>query len=270
MKNMEFIGRRVLVTGASSGLGWEMAKVLAVQHGATVIPVARRMDRLLALKHEIEAQCPQSVEPVAADLTNIDEVDRVFREVTAAGPLYAAVLNAGVAHFGEYHELSWQDFQAMLALNVTSVVRLTTHLLPYLERRAEGGGILLVSSMAGLTPVPYQTAYSATKAFLVHFGCGLFHETRDKNISVTTFVPGGIRTEMTAGNRFAALRGWLMPADRCAVEAIDCFRKRRYLQAPGAFMRAGSSLLGLVPKQFLGGRIAATYGSALEVARRNG
>jgi uncharacterized protein len=268
MKNMDFHGRRVLVTGASSGLGWEMAKVLAFEHGATIIPVARRIARLEELKREIESKSSVKVEPVAADLSNIDDVDRVFRSAVAGGPLYGAVLNAGITHFGEHHELSWEDFQTMLATNVTGVVRLTTHVLPYLEARAEGGGILVVSSMAGLIPVPYQTAYSATKAFLVNFGCGLFHETRGKNVSVTTFVPGGIQTEMTSGERFKALGGWLMPAEECAREAIDCFRRRRYLHAPGIFMRAGTSLMGLLPRQFLAGRLAATYRGALDTARR--
>jgi uncharacterized protein len=266
MKPMDFSGRRVLVTGASSGLGREIAKVLAVEHGARVIAVARRMARLVELQQEI-AGLGGELEAVAADLSKLDDVDRVFREATGGGPLYGAVLNAGITHFGEYHELSWDDFQTMLATNVTGVVRLATHLLPHLEQRAEGGGILVVSSMAGMTPVPYQTAYSATKAFLVNFGCGLFHETRGKNVSVTTFVPGGIATEMTSNDRFRALGGWLMPADRCAREAIGCFQKRRYLHAPGLFMRVGTSLLGLCPRQFLGGRLAATYRGALEASR---
>jgi short-subunit dehydrogenase len=155
----------------------------------------------------------------------------------------------------------------MLATNVIGVVRMTTQVLPYLEERAEGGGILLVSSMAGLTPIPYQTAYSATKAFLVNFGCALFHEAAPRNVSITTFVPGGIQTEMTSGERFRALGGWLMRADKCAREAIDCFKKRKYLHAPGIFLRASTSLMGLIPRQFLGSRVAATYRRALEATR---
>jgi short-subunit dehydrogenase len=267
MKEMDFRGRWVMVTGASSGLGWEMAKVLAQNYGANVIPVARRMPRLEELKREIESTTNVKVEPIAADLSDLADVDRVFKEATANQPLYAAILNAGITHFGEYHELSWQDFQTMLATNVTGAVRLTTQLLPYLEQRGDGGGILLVSSMAGLTPVPYQTAYSATKAFLVNFGCGLSHETEGKNVSVTTFVPGGIQTEMTSSDRFKALGGWLMPADKCAAEAIDCFQARAYLHVPGVFMRAGISLLGVIPRRFLAGRVAAVYKTALAKSR---
>ena len=73
---------------------------------------------------------------------------------------------------------------------------------------------------------------------------------------------------MTSTDRFRALGGWLMPVDRCAREAIDCFRKRRYLHAPGVFMRVGTSLMGLVPRQFLAARVAATYRGALDAARR--
>src|ERR1051326_8299696 len=101
MKPMDFSGRWILVTGASSGLGWEMAKVLATQHGANVIPVARRMSRLEELRREIESTSKARVVPLAADLSRVDEVDRVFEEATAAAPLYGAILNAGITHFGE-------------------------------------------------------------------------------------------------------------------------------------------------------------------------
>ena len=267
---MEFKGRWVLVTGASSGLGWEMTKVLAKEHGANVIAVARRLSRLEELKRQIESTTGAKIHPIAADLSRLDEVDRLFQQAVATAPVYGAILNAGISHFGDYHELSWEDFETMLATNVTSVVRLTTKLVPYLEQRREEGGLMLVSSMAGLTPVPYQTAYSATKAFLVNFGCGLYHETRPRGVSVTTFVPGGIKTEMTSGERFEALGGWLMPADRCAREAVECFERRRYLHAPGVFMRAGTALMGMLPRHFLTSRVAATYRKALDVSRQKG
>jgi uncharacterized protein len=263
---MDFRSRWVLVTGASSGLGYEMARQFALEHGANVIAVARRASRLEALKRELESRAGVKVETISADLAKLDDVERVFREATAKGPLYAAVLNAGVTHFGEYHELSWADFQTMLATNVTGVVRLTTLLLPYLEQRAEGGGLMIVSSLAGLQPVPYQTAYSATKAFLVAFGCGLWHETRDRGVSVTTFIPGGIKTEVTSSERFGPLTGWLMPVEPCAREGIQAFGKRRYLHVPGAFTRVGSAFLDLLPRRFVASRLAATYRGALRTA----
>jgi uncharacterized protein len=162
---MDFRGRWVVVTGASSGLGREMAKLLATEYGANLVLVARRKERLEELQSEIEKAAGVSVVSIVADLSKHDDVDRVFREASTDRQVYAVVLNAGVTHFGSYNELSWTAFQTMLATNVTSVVRLTTLFLPYLEQLDHGGGILLVASMAGLTPVPYQTAYSGTRRF---------------------------------------------------------------------------------------------------------
>ena len=164
---MELRGNNVLVTGASSGLGLEIARQLARDHAAHVIPVARRVDRLMALRDEVQTATTR-VMPVAADLTKLDDIDRVVEEAQRNGPLHAAVLNAGVTHFGDWDELSWADFEQMLALNVTSVVRLATRILPHLVEQQRGGGLLIVASVAGLTPVPYQTAYAGTKAFLVN------------------------------------------------------------------------------------------------------
>jgi hypothetical protein len=269
MKPMVFRDRWALVTGASSGLGRQMAKLLATEYGANVIAVARRADRLAELGAEVAAAGGGGrFEAVTADLASLADVDRVAREVTSGREPYAAILNAGVTHFGEYHELSWPAFEAMLATNVTGVVRLATTLLPAIERADLGGGLMLVSSLAGLTPVPYQTAYSATKAFLVNYGCGLYHELRGRNVSVTTFVPGGIQTEMTSGDRFVKLGRFLMPVEACAREALEGFRRRRYLYAPGFVNRASATLMRFLPQELLTSRVAATYRESLEAARR--
>lgn len=264
MKPLNLSHRWVLVTGASSGLGREMARVLAREHGANLVVVARRKERLQELAAELETQHGVSVRVVVADLSQPDEAQRVFTEATSTCDLYGAILNAGVTHFGNWDELSWADYQIMQATNVTSVVRLTTLLLPYLEQRAEGGALMLVASMAGMMPIPYQTAYSATKAFLVNFGCGLYHEMYSRGISVTTFVPGGIRTEMTDGNRFNDLRGWLMPVERCAREGVQAFRQRAYLHSPGVIYRLGSMVTRLLPQRYFIGRVAAQYKKSLE------
>jgi short-subunit dehydrogenase len=261
---MDLTSRWILITGASSGLGRELARVLARDHGANLVVVARRRERLDELASELETNHGVSVRALTADLAQIDQVDRVFAEATQDTPLYGAILNAGVTHFGKWDELAWAEFERMHALNVTSVVRMTTHLLPYLEKRKEQGGLMLVSSMAGLVPVPYQTAYSATKAFLVHFGCGLHHEMEPRGVSVTTFVPGGIQTEMTEGAAFNDLRSWLMPVERCARDAVRAFRDREYVYSPGFVYRWGSAVTRLLPQRFFIGRVAEQYRRSLE------
>jgi short-subunit dehydrogenase len=267
MRPLALEGRWVLVTGASSGLGYAMAGILAREHHANIVAVARRKDRLDELKRELEAAAGVKVDTCAADLASIEDVDRVVAYATKDRQLSAAILNAGVTHFGRYDELAWKDFDAMLNTNVRGVVRMTTELIPHLEKDPGGGGILLVSSLSGIIPVAYQTAYSATKAFLVTFGTGMWHELRDRNVSITTYAPPGIVTEMTAGKRFEPLRGWLISLDKAAREAVFALRDRKYLHIPGIRDRWGSAVLRALPHGFVTGRLAAVYRDALAKTR---
>ena len=187
----------------------------------------------------------------------------MLTEAKEGRQLYGAVLNAAITHFGPHDDLAWAEFEKMLRTNVVGVVRMTTDLIPHLEKGPMGGGILIVSSMAGINPVPYQTAYSATKAFLVHYGLGLWHELQGTRVSVTTFTPAGIATEMTAGEKFGPLRGWLAPVDDVADEGLEAFRKRRYLAIPGATNRVGDLLFRVLPRRFVVGQVAGVYRKAL-------
>jgi short-subunit dehydrogenase len=209
------------------------------------------------------------VEVLAADLSNPEEVDRVIAGATAGRQLAAAVLNAGVTHFGAYSDLSWAGFQTMLHTNVSAVVRMTTELIPHLEREPQGGGILVVSSMSGITPVPFQTAYSATKAFLITFGIGMWHELRGRNVSITTYAPAGIQTEMTAGERFGRLRGWLAGVEGVAKGGLLALTTRRFLVIPGAENRLADALFRVLPRRFVTGRLAAVYRNALRASPKN-
>jgi short-subunit dehydrogenase len=261
---MLFRGRWVLVTGASSGLGEAFARQLAKKHGANIVAVARRLDRLEALKRELEAEAHVEVLTIAADLSSLVDVDRVAATVTS-GPraVYAAVLNAGVTYFGLHEGLAWDDFDRMLRTNVTSVVRLANALVPQLRSTGDGGGLLIVSSMAGVNPVAYQTAYSASKAFLVHFGLGLYHELHGTGVSVTTYAPAGIATEMTSGRKFAALRAWLAPVDQVAAAGIEAFQARKYFAIPGATNKIGDMLCRVLPRKLVAGQLASVYRKAL-------
>jgi short-subunit dehydrogenase len=262
MKPLELRGRWVLVTGASSGLGREMAKILALTHGAHLLIVARRQDRLLELKAELERSAGVQVETCVADLCKLEDVDRVIAAATTGRELAGAILNAGVTHFGAYEDLGWENFRTMLDTNVIATVRLATAFIPHLER--QGGGLMIVSSMAGVHPVPYQTHYSATKAFLVHFGVGLWHELAGRNVSVTSYAPSGVVSEMTAGENFVPLRRWLMPVEQAAREGVDAFRARKYLHISGFSNRIGSVFARILPQRLTTSLVAAQYRAALK------
>ncbi len=268
---MNFESRYVLVTGASSGLGLEMARQLARDHRANLVLVARRGDRLAALKDELERAHGVTVRTLTADLAREADVERVFREATADIDVYGVVLNAGVTHFGEHLDMSWAEFKALIDTNVNAVSLLTHLFLPYLLAKRQGGGILLVASMAGVTPVPFQSAYSGTKAFVIAFGHALFHELRGKDVSVTTFVPGGIATEMNVGSGLASYFAndsfFIQSVDACAREAIDAFRRRKHTQVAGLVNQVGAVASKLLPRSFMVGQVAAEYRKALAVKK---
>jgi uncharacterized protein len=266
MRNLELNGRWVLVTGASSGLGREMARDLAKRHSANLILVARRRERLEELRLELEGKYKVAARVVCADLAKREDVDRVFTEATNGADVQAVVLNAGITHFGHHHDLSWEEFETMLDTNVKSAVRLTHHFVPYLLGKNHGGALMFVTSMAGLQLAPYQTAYSSTKAFLTTFGMGLNHELAGKNISITTFAPGGIATEMTETSGLAAHFGGgaqIQAAEFVAREAIDALVQRRYLYVPGHFNRFQLFLPRFLPRRLVGRVVASTFQKAL-------
>jgi short-subunit dehydrogenase len=262
---MDFRGKWVLVTGASAGLGREMARQLATEHGANLVVSARRAQKLEELKAELEPKGTQ-VAVVTGDMAKPEDVDRVLTESTKGRSLYGAILNAGVSHFGHHHEMPWDDFLSMLQLNVTANVRMATELVSHMKQHRLGGGVMLISSMTGVMPVPYQSAYSGTKAFLNSFGTALAHELEGQPVSMTVFAPGGIQTEMTSGERFTTLRSWLAPVDVTARAAIRAMQRREHLAVPGFINQLGVFAFRFVPRRFAMGQLASTYRKALLAA----
>lgn len=268
MGRMDFRNRWVLVTGASSGLGLEMARVLAREHGANIIAVARRVDRLAALKEELESRHGVQVVPLAADLSKAGEPQRLFEAAVAGRDVYGVVLNAGVTFYGHALEQAPADVESMVATNVTSLVELSQLFAGHLTRQGTPGGIMLVASMAGFSPLPYQTAYAATKAFVISFGRGLAYELRGTGVSVTVFAPGGIATEMLElsglSRKFKAGDVGIMPADECARLAVESFSRRRELYVPGFLNRFLALSMKLLPHGFIIARSAGLYAGGLK------
>lgn len=249
--SLELNGQWVLVTGASAGLGEAMARQLARDHGANLVLVARREDRLRALATELEASRPGvRTRVVPADLTDPAAVDRVAEEAQADdGPLRGAILNAGVTYFGPHGDLGPDTFSAILATNVTSVVRLASAFVPAMANAGDGG-LLLVSSMAGLLPVPYQAAYCGTKGFVTNFGLALAEEHHASPVSITVFCPGGIATDMTHDSKLRHFESgpFMQTADDCAREGLAALVARKRLAVPGRLNRAQLFATRLVPR----------------------
>jgi short-subunit dehydrogenase len=212
------------------------------------------------------------VQSIVADLSIESDVERVFQEATAEHDVYGAILNAGVTHFGEHLDLPWADFKRLLDTNVNAVAQLTHLCLPYLLDKKQAGGVMLVASMTGITPVPYQSAYSGSKAFLVGFGHGLWHELKHTDVSLTTFVPGGIATSMMDDSGLSRHFGsgglFIQSAEACARSALAAFKRRKHTYVPGIVNQVGVLASKLLPRSVMVGQLAVEYRKALAVKKR--
>lgn len=264
MKYLDFKGKWVLITGASSGLGEEMARQLAYEHGANLILLARRRERLEQLQELIEGETNSKVDVIVADLSRSEEVEALLLPILDKRNVYAAVLNAGITYLGKHLELSNERFNQLVQTNIVSVTYMTTLLARYFEERQAVGGMMIVSSMAAIFPTPFQAAYAGTKAYLLNFASALSQELANKQFSITVFMPGGIATEMTAGNGFNELRGYLMPVQQVAKEGLAALKKRRPTYIPGFLNRISSKLSFLLRKEFIIKQTGKTYKKSLD------
>lgn len=259
VKALDFTNKWVLITGASSGLGYEMAYQLAHHYKANLIIAARRAEKLNQLKIELEQEAGVQVKAVVADLSSPKDRDRLIEESIKGQELYCAILNAGITYFGENADLSQDEFDTILQTNVKSVVHITTELVKHFEETEKEGGIMIVSSMAAFFPAPYQAVYSGTKSFVMSFVNALSFEIKNPNLSLTVYAPGGIATEMTKGEKFNDLKKWLMPVNQAAREGIYALKSRKFNYIPGTLNRTGSSLMKLLPRRFIMKQMAKTY-----------
>jgi short-subunit dehydrogenase len=185
-----------LVTGASSGIGYELARKLA-ERGYDLVMVAENADKLTeaaSILSEIDEHT--QVEAVQADLSQREGVTQVYQALRALQrPVDLLCANAGVGVYGGFsEETDLEEEIELINLNVTSQV----HLIKLISKDmlARGGGdILITSSVAGVLPGPRMAVYAASKAFLRSFGQAIRNELKDKNINVTVLMPGPTDTE---------------------------------------------------------------------------
>jgi short-subunit dehydrogenase len=182
-----------VVTGASSGIGFELAKQFA-QHDFDLI-VAAEDDAIHAAARELE-ELGVRVEPVQVDLAASDGVERLYGRIAAAGrPVEAVALNAGVGAGGSFaSDTTLDDELRLIDLNVRSTVHLAKHVVRDMVAR-DHGRILFTSSIAATMPGAYQAVYNASKSFVQSFALALRNELEDTDVTVTSLMPGPTDTE---------------------------------------------------------------------------
>jgi short-subunit dehydrogenase len=181
-----------LVTGASSGIGLELAKQFA-RHGYDLVIVAE--DAGISDAADALRASGATVEAVRADLAAHDGVHALVERLRALGrPVDAAAINAGVGVGGPFLETDLEAEVNMINLNVVSTVHLAKHVVKEMAARGEGR-VLFTSSIAAEMPAPFQAVYGATKAFVQSFSEALRNELKDTAITVTALQPGPTETE---------------------------------------------------------------------------
>jgi short-subunit dehydrogenase len=242
---------RALITGASAGIGRELAREFA-SHGFDLVVVARRRSRLAALKRELEAAHGVSVRVAEADLFDPAGPARL-RSRLARLPVDVLVNNAGTLEGGPFAEMDPERVAQMLRLNVAALVELTHAFLPGMLGRGHGR-IINIASIAAFAPVPWLSVYAATKSFVLSFSEALAGELRGTGVSVTAVCPGLTNSEMadSALDRapdLAPWRPWLFAEPHTvAAAAYEGAMNHEDLVVPGAANVFYSGLMKLAPR----------------------
>jgi uncharacterized protein len=228
---------RALITGASAGIGAELARVFA-GNGYDLILVARRDDRLQALRDELQPT-GANVAILVKDLALKTAAKSLHHEVKQLGaPVDVLVNNAGVAYGGAFTAMDADDVSRMVLLNAASLAALTRFFVNDMVARGSGR-ILNVSSLAAFQAVPSMSLYAATKAFVLSFSEGLAEELRGTGVTVTALCPGLTNTAMVhditqRGSTFPEVPSFLIAdVKSVAKEGYDACVNGEVVRVPG-------------------------------------
>ncbi|HMK90541.1 MAG TPA: SDR family oxidoreductase [Methylocystis sp.] len=245
----------VVVTGASEGIGAELARVFAAEGRETVL-VARRRELLESLSAEIAAAGAPKPLVVALDLCAPDAAENLAQAVAAAGlSVETLVNNAGFGLLGPMLALDAAEQVAMVDLNVRALTALTLRFLPQIV--AASGGVLNVASVASFAPGPNFAVYYASKAYVLSFSEALAQEMAPHGVKVSCLCPGPVLTgfQARAGLKFqgpaAAITPALLPAAEVARQGYAGLMGGRRVVVPGLLNRIVLALVRATPRAIL-------------------
>lgn len=232
---------KVFITGASSGIGLDLARQFA-SHGHPLVITARVESELQAVARDLEAAHGVSVRVIAKDLEQPHAAEELYEATRMeAEPVDILVNNAGLGRLGRFWELPMDAILSMLRVNVEAVVRLTRLFLPDMVARGRGR-LLNTASVAGFEPGPLMATYHATKAFVLSFSESLVEELRDTGVTVTALCPGVTDTDfmpkagMVESNIFQ--RGNVMAPQEVAAEGYQALMRGDPLYVVGGMNKA--------------------------------
>ncbi len=247
--------KRVLITGASSGIG----RALAVEFGRrghAVALAARRADALAeTARLATEAGAPEAI-TLATDLSHAEKAQALWHDANAQmGPIDIVIANAGVGRNYRVHKLSYDDFEFLTRVNYTATVALMLEAAPAMVERGQGQ-LVGISSIAGFRGLPAASAYCGSKAALTHFLESARIDLRNKGVPVTVVSPGFVKTPMVDDHKGPL--PFLVPVEKAArIVVKGILKKKRHIQFPWQLVliaRLGRMLPAALWDRLLSGR----------------
>ncbi|UOQ85938.1 SDR family NAD(P)-dependent oxidoreductase [Gracilibacillus salinarum] len=245
------MGKHVLITGASSGIGEALAYQLAA-NGAVPILVARTESKLVQIVDKIKKQYQIEAYHYTADITDRQKWGEILDEMMSdIDKVDAVINNAGLGFFRQFDQMNWSDIEKMVQLNLQALFFTTYQLIPYLIK-SKPAHIVNIGSQAGKVPTPKSAIYSATKASVISFSNALRMELEGK-VFVTSVNIGPVRTAFfeqadPEGNYQKSIQNVMLDPNDVAQKIIHAlFTKKREINLP-AWMNAGGKLYQLFPQ----------------------
>lgn len=260
----EYKGATALITGASSGIGEEFAKILAAR-GCNLIVVARSEDTLNQIAGDLHDAHGITVDVMAADLSEPDNCANVAEATAALGRRVDLLINnAGFGTMGPFVKADPIREHQEVELNVTALTNLCHAFLPGMVERHRGG-IINVASVASFQPIPYMAVYAATKAYVRYLSEALHAECKGRGVTVTALCPGPVATNFFAATeskdidsivqKVAAI---VMTPEKVVLDALKAMEKGQAVVVPGASNKLGAMASTLIPNRVLTNILAKT------------
>ncbi|KAB2338415.1 SDR family oxidoreductase [Cytobacillus depressus] len=246
--------KNIIITGASGGIGAEMASLCA-ERGANLVLLARNLEKLNQQKTDLEARFQVKVDVHKLDVSNTDEIQAVFAKIVEQlGRVDVLVNNAGYGIFREAYEAKIDDVKGMFAVNVVGLMACTSMVLPIMQQQGSGH-IINIASQAGKIATPKSSVYSATKHAVLGYTNSLRMEMAKHHVYVTAINPGPIETNFFTiadekGTYVKNVKRFMLKPEYVAKKVVDAMLTPvREINLP-RWMNAGSIVYALFPRLF--------------------